>query len=363
MDSCERLRKCLAHQEPDRVPIDFWATKEIKAKLLEHFQMTDAEEILQHFNVDFRYIDGPKYIGPEFIRPDGSKEDHFGVPRKFVGYGKGTSIGTYSEVVEYPLEKASSLDEIENYPKWPKPEWFDYERVLEQARIARETGKVVVFMGDRLNRCAQLKPAMYVRGIEQIFMDIILNPDIAKAIFRRIADFYAEYLRRTLEAGEGNIDIVFTGDDFGTQNNTFISRDMWRNLLKDGFKLFIDITHESGAKAAHHTCGSIVSLIPDFIDCGLDILNPLQPEVKGMDFLRIKKEFGDKISFHGGISIQKTMPYGTPKDIRNEVRDRVEKLASGGGYIFCTAHNIQIDTPLENIKALYSAYKELGRYT
>ena len=108
-------------------------------------------------------------------------------------------------MVEYPLEKATSLDEIENYPKWPKPGWFDYECVREQVRIARETGKVVVFMGDRLNRCAQLKPAMYVRGIEQIFMDTIINPDIAKAIFRRIADFYAAYLRRTLEAGEGHI--------------------------------------------------------------------------------------------------------------------------------------------------------------
>jgi len=217
-------------------------------------------------------------------------------------------------------------------------------------------------MGDRLNRCAQLKPAMYVRGPEQIFIDAALNPDLAKAIFRRITDFYSEYLSRTLEAAEGDIDIVFTGDDFGTQNSTFMSEEMWKNLLRDGFKRMIDIAHEGGAVVAHHTCGFNLPLIPHFIECGLDILNPLQPEVKGMDFFRIKKEYGDRISFHGGISIQKTLPYGTPEDVRSEVKDRVVALGPGGGYIFCTAHNIQIDTPLENIEALFSAYKDFGDY-
>jgi uroporphyrinogen decarboxylase len=362
MDSRERLKRCLDHREPDRIPIDFWATEEIKAKLLEYFRMSDIEKVLQHFDVDFRYIDGPKYIGPENARPDGSREDHFGVPRKPVLYGSEKSSGTYSEVMEYPLEMAASIDEIESYPKWPNPEWFDYECVREQAREAHETGKVVVFMGDRLNRCAQLKPAMYVRGPEQILVDSVQNPDLAKAIFRRITDFYSEYLSRTLVAAGGNIDIVFTGDDFGTQDNTFMSVEMWKTLLMDGFKRMIDVAHQGGAVVAHHTCGYNFPLILHFIACGLDILNPLQPEVKGMDFHKIKREYGDRISFHGGISIQKTLPYGTPEDVRSEVKDRVEALASGGGYIFCTAHNIQIDTPLENIEALFSAYKDFGRY-
>lgn len=362
MDSRERLKRCLDHREADRIPIDFWATSEIKAKLVEYFRASDIEEVLQHLDVDFRYIDGPRYIGPEFVHPDGSREDHFGVPRKPIRYGSGKGGGTYSEVVEYPLEGAASLDEIESYPKWPKPEWFDYGCVREQVRAAHDTGKVVVFMGDRLNRCAQLKPAMYVRGPEQIFVDAILNPDFATAIFRRITDFYSEYLSRTLEAAGAGIDIVFTGDDFGTQDSTFMSEEMWKNILMGGFKRMIDIAHEGGAVVAHHTCGFNLPLIPHFIECGLDILNPLQPEVKGMDFLKIKQEFGDRISFHGGISIQKTLPYGTPEDVCREVKDRADILGPGGGYIFCTAHNIQIDTPLENIEALFSAYKDFGRY-
>jgi len=101
--------------------------------------------------------------------------------------------------------------------------------------------------------------------------------------------------------------------------------------------------------------------LPDIVECGLDILNPLQPDCAKMDYQNIKETFGDNICFHGGISIQKTMPYGNPEDIRNEVKNRVEKLAGHGGYIFCTAHNIQADTPIENIVALFNAYQEFGR--
>jgi len=352
----------MAHKRPDRVPIDYWATSEVNAKLLKYLGFSSQEQLLQHFDVDFRYIEGPKYIGPEpTVRRDDSKEDHFGVVRRAVSYGEGAKAGTYSEVIEYPLQKAASVHEIESYTKWPKPEHFDYECVRQQAKKARETGKVVVFMGDRLNRCAQLKPAMYVRGVEQILMDVVLNPEIAKAIFRRIADFYTEYARRTLQAAEGNVDIFFTGDDFGTQDNTFLPVDTWRYLLKEGFKRFIDIGHEFGCKVAHHTCGCVMPLLPDIVECGLDILNPLQPDCAQMDYQKIKEKFGDKICFHGGISIQKTMPHGSPEDVRDEVKNRVEKLAGNGGYIFCTAHNIQADTSIENVVALFEAYEEFGR--
>ena len=345
------------------MPIDYWATSEVNAMLLKRYGLSSQEELLNHFDSDFRYIDGPEYIGPKLtMRDDGSKEDHYGVPRKSVSYGDGNKGGTYSEVVEYPLEKMTSVEEIKNYSKWPKADWFDYDSVRKQAKRARDTGKIVIFMGDRLNRCALLKPAMYVRGVEQILVDLYANKEIAKAIFDKIAEFYCEYVRRTLQAGEGNIDILFTGDDFGTQQNTFMPAELWRELIKDGFKQFVDIGHEFGCKIAHHTCGSIISLIPDFIDCGLDILNPLQPDVEGMNYEKIKADYGGDISFHGAISIQKTMPYGTVEDVRNEVKDRVEKLARGGGLILCTAHNIQIDTPVENIEALFEAYQEFGRY-
>ncbi len=363
MDSRQRVLAAICHQQGDRIPIDYWATAEIEARLLERYGFSRRELLLLHFDVDFRYIEGPKYIGPELaIRDDGSVEDHWGVPRVRVEVGSGETSSAYSEVLDFPLEAAGSLEEIKDYPKWPDPDWFDYDCVCEQAAEARTTGKVVAFMGDRKNRCAQLKPAMYLRGIAKILEDVALNPEIAEYLFARITEFYTEYARRTLEAAEGNIDIFFAGDDFGTQHGLFMSPAMWHDLLMPGFRDFVDLGHAFGCKVAHHTCGSIKPIIPDMIDCGLDILNPLQPDVHDMDQAELKDLFRDRICFHGSISIQKTLPFGTPDDVREEVRDRVGTLGTGGGLIFCTAHNIQPDTPLENVEALFEAYREFGRY-
>ena len=363
MDARERVFLALDHRQPDRVPIDYWATTSVNHRLLRHFGFHDQEQLLKHFDVDFRYIEGPKYVGPDpVVRDDGSVEDHWGVPRVRVDVGSGEGASTYHEVMNFPLKDAKSIDELRDYPKWPDPDWFDYQCVAEQVARARQTGKVVIFMGDRMNRCAQLKPAMYVRGIDQIFYDLGLAPEMARYVFRRVADFYLEYARRTFEAAGGGIDVFMLGDDFGTQKGPFVSPQMWREFLQPGFKAFVDLGREYGAKVAHHSCGSIKPIIPDLIQCGLEILNPIQPDVHDMDRRELKRLFGDRLCFHGSISIQRTLPFGSPDDVRNEVRERVETLAPGGGFIFCTAHNIQADTSTENIEALFDAYQEFGRY-
>ncbi|MCC6124654.1 MAG: hypothetical protein IT426_06820 [Pirellulales bacterium] len=363
MDARERVFLALEHREPDRAPIDCWLTGGVAAKLRKRYGFSTDEELLRHFDVDFRYIDGPKYVGPpQEPRADGQVADHWGVPRVRITAGGGGDASTYEEVVNFPLKNAQSVAEIEAYPHWPDPDWFDYDCVHRQVAAARETGKVVVFMGDRMNRCAQLKPAMYLRGIDQILLDLALQPDIAQALFKRVADFYLEYIRRTFAAAGDGLDIFFMGDDFGTQKGLFMRPEMWRQFLRPGFKAFIDAAKGCGYKVAHHSCGSLQPIIGDLIDCGLDILNPLQPDVKDMDRRELKRLFGDRLSFHGSISIQKTLPFGTPEDVRNEVRERMETLGPGGGFIFCSAHNIQADTPVENIEALFDAYRDLGRY-
>ncbi|MCL5271648.1 MAG: hypothetical protein M1457_14085 [bacterium] len=362
MNSRERVRLALAHQTPDRVPIDYWASAEVTGLLLEKFGFDTEEELLCHFDVDFRYISGPRYVGPELaVHEDGAVEDIWGVPRvkvELTGVGR---KGSYREACAPPLQNLT-LDEIVNYPKWPDPDWFDYACVRDQAAQARALNKVVVFMGDRMNRCAQLKPAMYLRGVGQILLDLAMNPEIAEYLFNRIAAFYLEYARRTFEAAGPGLDIFMMGDDFGTQNNLFMSVPMWRDFLRPNFKTMIELGHRYGCKVAHHSCGSIMGIIPDMVDCGLDILNPIQPGVTNMDRRELKRRFGGRLAFHGSISIQQTMPFGTPEDIRNEVRERFETLGAGGGFIFCTAHNIQVDTPLENVLALFNAYREIGKY-
>ena len=363
MDSRERTFRALNFEEPDRVPIDFWMSEGFRRKI-ESTLKQSVEMFLDSNDVDLRYIEGPAYIGPPLRKfSDGSEEDIWGVRRKTVFLQTHDVVETYKEVVESPLASAESVEEISNYGRWPSPDWFDYRNVEAQCEKIRKQGRVVVFMGDRLNRIAQLKPAMYLRGVEEIFVDMGSNPELAKAVFSNIRGFYCSYAKRIFDAANGKLDIVLMGDDFGSQNGLLLSPEMWVDFLGEGFADYVDVAKSYNLRVMHHTCGSVRPLIPLMIERGLDILQSLQPEASGMDARELKAEFGDRLAFHGGISIQKTLPFGKPEDVRNEVRDIVEAIASGGGYIFCTAHNIQADTTIENVKELLSAYKEYGRYS
>jgi len=221
---------------------------------------------------------------------------------------------------------------------------------------------VAVFMGARLNRIAQLKPAMYLRGFDQILIDLKENPEIARAVFGKITEFYLAYGQRILEAAKGGIDILCTGDDFGFQNGPLMSPQLWNELLKDGFARFVKLGKSCGARVMHHSCGAIFPLIDGMIDCGLDILQSLQPEAAGMDCRLLKQGFGARLAFQGGISIQKVLPQGSEQEVREHVRNVLQALAPGGGYIACTSHNLQADTPLANIQALFQSYRDFGRY-
>ena len=361
MNSIERIVCTLEHRIPDRIPVDFWASSGCKEKIKSELHMP-YDEFLDAYEVDFRYIEGPVYQGPSLETGDGQQTDIWGVSRKTVELSLGNSKEYYKEVISSPLKEAETPEDIEQYPHWPSPDWFDYSVIAHQCDDVHRKGKAALFMGDRLNRIAQLKPAMYLCGVDKIMMDMAVNPDTARAVFRKISEFYLEYTRRILEQADGRIDIVVTGDDFGSQTGLLVSPDMWRTFIQKGFTAFVDLIHKYRSKVMHHTCGAVASLVTDMIECGLDILQSLQPEAEGMDPVQLKKQYGDKICFQGGVSIQKTMPYGTPEDISSEVRNLAKTLGAGGGYIFCTAHNIQADTSIDNLLALMQAYKEFGKY-
>ena len=360
MDSRERTFAALGGQRFDRLPIDFWASGGARRKIERSLGLT-YEEFLDRWDVDLRYIDGPEYIGPALGGDEHPTVDIWGVERTLVEVDtEGGGVERYSEVERSPLAEAQSVDQIEAYEQWPSPESFRYDVIEAQCDRLIEAGRVVVFMGDRLNRIAQFKPAMYLRGTEQIFMDFAIDPEIAEAILSRIRTFCREHLSRILAAAKGKIDIVLTCDDFGGQNGPLLSPSMWDSFLREGFADYIRVIHESSARAMHHTCGSVVDMIPAMIDCGLDILQSLQPEAAGMDAEKLKRQFGDRLSFQGGISIQKTLPFGTEEDIAREVARLAKTLGEGGGYIFGTAHNIQADVPVRNITTLLEAYHEFS---
>lgn len=350
----------LAHEEPDRVPFDYWAEKKVTTRLMQELNLAEYERLLEHLQIDMRYTEGTRYVGPELQKwHDGTWEDIWGIIRKPVFVDEMDPMkGSYEHVTTNPLAFVETVQQVENY-RWPSPDWYEYT-IDEEARSVRQYA--VVCGGDRLNRTAQFKPAMYLRGMEQMMVDLVLNPVIVEAMIDHITNYYLEYDERIFQKANGSIDIFYMGDDFGTQNGLLMSVDMWRKYFKKGFKRFIDLSHRHGVKVMHHTCGGVFELIPEFIDCGLDILQSLQPRAKGMDFNKIKKEYGKYLAFQGGVDIQGVMPFGTTEDVKAEVKRVIETLGPGGGYILCTSHNIQLDTPSENILALYDAAQEFASY-
>lgn len=362
--SCrERALKAIKHREADRVPIDCWMVPEIQKRTMEHFGCESYNELLTFLGVDFRNNYGPSYVGQSFkTYPDGTVEDLWGVKRRVVTYGKGTSHqGTYTEVAESPLEKLKSVDEIEKYDHWASADWWDYTK-LKAACEDCHPEYCVINVGDRLDRTAQFKPMMYLRGIQQAFLDLALNPKIVEVIRDHIIHYFVEYNHRVFTAAGGEIDVFMMGDDIGGQTGPLLSLDMWRKYFKPGFKAYIDIAHQYGIPVMYHTCGDVKQFIPDFIECGLDILQSLQPKATNMDIKKLKQEYGKDICFQGAMDIQQVLPLGTPEDVKEMARYALESAKQGGGYIICTAHNIQVDTPIDNVVALFEAYHEYGKY-
>lgn len=359
MTSRERVLTALAHRRPDRLPRDYWATAEVTRKLRQHFALPDREGLLAHLGIDLRYVEGPSYVGQELRRhEDGSTEDLWGVRRQPKTVSGGGYQWTYQHVVQAPLSHLETAAEVDAYARWPSVDWWDYSALRDQCLAC--DAYAVVNAGDRLDRTAQLKPMMYLRGMEQTYVDLAADAAVAEAIIGHIVEYFLQYNERVFGAAAGAIDVFMMGDDFGTQTGPMMSLQTWRRFFRPGFAAFIELAHRHGLKVMHHTCGGVVPLIPDFIECGLDILQSLQPLAAGMDLAALKREYGRDLCFQGGLDIQQVLPYGTPAQVREHVRAQIAAAGEDGGYILCTAHNLQADTPLENALALFEAYEEFG---
>ena len=362
----QRVLDTIDRMEPDRIPIDYWAVDSVTERLIQHFGVADREALLQRLEVDLRYVMGPSFAGQQFhVHHDGLVEDHWGVLRKPMTVNGTDRNGrdwswTYRHLHRSPLAHLRMVQDIERYEHWPNADQWDYRNVRSECDRARESGCAVVNGGDRLDRTAQLKPAIYLRGAEQFLEDLVLHPNIADCIIEQIASYYLRYNERVFEAAEGAIDVFFMGDDMGTQHGPWVSVAMYRRFFKDNLRQYIELAHRYGIKTMYHSCGNVLELIPEFIDCGLDVLQSLQPSA--MDLGRLKREYGRHLAFQGGIDIQDTLPNAEPRRVAQEVRNRARMLGPGGGYIFGTAHNLLPDVPTENIVALFESYLDYGRY-
>ena len=349
MNSRERILAAINREPVDRVPTDIWATGEVWEKLRNYFG-TDTD-IRAELHIDGIASVGAEYIGPEMPEmPEGESVDMWGMRNKQVAHDG----GAYFEQIYYPLGSATTIDDLDAYT-WPEASWFDYSGMKARAVAAHDTHAV---------ECGYMAPFFFhnkLRGLEQSLIDPLLDPELSHEIIRRISDFFYEYHRRMFESCDGLIDIAQVTDDLGCQTGPLIGLDLYREFYAPHHKRFIDLCKEFDIKVFHHDDGSCREFLPLLVDMGIDVLNPVQWKCPGMDTDELKAEYGSRICFHGGIENQEILPFGTADDVRREVRHCIDSLASDGtGYILASCHNLQVNTPVENIIAMYDEANKYG---
>ncbi len=381
--SRDRVLTAIEHREPDRVPITFagtFATGMLECppdgknytKLCKYLGIKDYEEpdtgfafnivgnvderIKERFNSDFRMI---ATNSPDVrIEKDGTKTAMgvlCGMRIKKMGY--------YDDVFEFPLRKATSKKDIKEYPYWPTNEDFNKlaEGKREEAKNLRENTDYAIVYDGFLCFPSITHPMLV--GYDKWFMDMKLNPEFHFALSDKLLEIGLTIHDKMLEAIGDYVDIVCTYDDMGNQQGLLCSPKAYLKFIKPYEKQMIErIRKYTDAKIYRHSCGSVYEIIPDFIEMGIDILNPVQPLAKNMEPWRLKKEFGKYLTFCGGIDIQRLLPRGTPEEVKEGVRNTIRIYAPGGGYILGPSHNIEPDTSPENIVAMYEAVQEYGRY-
>lgn len=345
LNSKERVGLAYQHQTTDRIPIGNLcaginppAFKALDKFLQENRQITASDFINS-------CLDLTEVWAFDIIRQNNSSAtDCWGVKREAVNYGE----GYYDEIVHYPLHNINTVQELKGY-SWPKTKWFDYEAVPELIKQKQTRPDQVLALG-----VANLfETSWYMRGLENLMMDMLINPDLVHAIMNKVTDFFIEHFKHFVDAANGKIAMAFTADDLGGQEGLFISLELIEEFIKPYHQRINKAMHDLGIQVVYHSDGAIAEAVPTLIDMGIDILEALQFNAKGMNPKQLKDQYGDRLCFEGGVCVQKLLPYGTPEDVADYVRNLIDTLGKNGGYVLAPSHYIQAGTPPENIVAMF----------
>lgn len=347
LNSKERVVKTYNFELPDRIPVDFCADIPVYDALIKKVGVKGQLELMEYFHIDFRWA-RPKWIGPELKDDKGRRTDYFGVPRKGVDFGY---------AVEHPLSNIKTIEDVENY-NWPNTEYYDYEIYLEEAKRFNEEGYAVYggHWGWIFSAASDLV------GMEKLMILMIENPELAKKIFEKITDFFYECSEIMFQKAKGYVDIFFTGDDYGQQNGPLMSLDMWRKLIKPHIKRLYSLAKKYDLYITQHSCGSVTYVLKDLVELGLNVLEPIQVRAYDMDFESLVNKYNGKVVLQGSIDTQKTLPFGTPEDVRNEVISRIKLFKDKGGFVLGPSQHLLKEIPLENIITMYkTAYEYIAQ--
>lgn len=372
----ERVLSALNHKEPDRVPLDFGSTavssivQQAYEKLKAHLGIKSEtkilgkqgmvacvdEEILKLFKIDTRSFSlGAPSRWKDIPLEGDAYRDEWGIE-----WRRPPGTNSYFHEKGGLEEAEDTIRELERYP-WPDPtDPGRYEGLKEKARKLHEgTDYAVIF----LPSATFFADSQWLRGFEKFYTEMVTSPSFIEALMDKVLEIKLEMIGRAFEEVKGYVDVVMMGDDIGVQNGPMMSLEMYRKLLKPRQARLVEHIKKcsGGAKVLHHCCGSIYSFLREFIELGIDAIHPVQVSARDMgDTKRLKREFGGELAFWGAIDTGRVMPFGTPEDVRAEVKRRIEDLAPGGGYILNSVHNLQAEVKPENVCTMFEAALEYG---
>lgn len=382
MTSRERLLAALNHQEPDRIPIDLGGNqtgihKFAYQALIQHLGIQDeihimdavqqlakpCEQVLERFHVDTRYIAAgaaADWKGGIVQETRGGRLWHDLTDEFGVRWSMPDDQPYFMDITHHPLAGAS----VEDIPDYPFPKGDDpgrFQGLRERALELRQHTPYAVVSGIS---GVVYEICWYMRGLEQWFMDMMTNQAFCEALIDQTLKFWMDWFRVFLDEAGDVVDVIMIGDDLAGQTGPLFNPDIYHQIVKPRHKRLVQyIRSRTNAKIWYHTCGSCNQYIPELIDNGIDILNPVQISATAMDPAALKARYGNHLSFWGGgIDAQHTLPQGTPEEVREAVRKNLAAFKPGGGYVFNNVHNIQAGVPPENIVALYGAAYEFGFY-
>jgi uroporphyrinogen decarboxylase len=389
MNSRERLLTTLNHRQPDRVPFDLGSTQVTGIHTVAYRALRDRlglplvtpalcddvqglalpdDDLLDRLGVDVRGL-FPLNSHNDTVEtrihrePKGEGEeveafvDEWGIVQH-----RPYPDGLYFSAVRYPLDGAITVGDVARYP-WP--DTGSPRRIAglhDLAATYRAQGRAVMIKGVL---AGIFEMAQRVRGMAALMMDLASDDALAGALLDKMVELKLAFWEMALPQLRDVVDVISEADDYGTQVSQLISPRMFRKIMKPRLATLFGRIHALApdAKLFFHSCGNVRPLLPDFIELGVDILNPVHVRATGMNPVELKRDFGREIVFWGGgIDTQEVLPYGTPAEVRNDVRRNIEALAAGGGFVFNTVHNIQADVPPKNIVAMVEAVREFGRY-
>lgn len=351
MTSRERILKTLNREPVDRLPIDLWHTPEIGLMLRRHCGVEDdlsmyrtlgLDKIVWGF-MDYNDVTGERTGAQSGAGAEGASRSMWGVTLKDVQAGE----AHYAEFASAPLAGYDTPESLEDYPWWPDVERIDYAGAAEKTRLA---AREFVTVGPWVSL---FEIYCQMRGMEQSMMDLIENPPLVDAILDRIESLQSEMMRRFFAYAGSALDLVFISDDIAGQTSLLMAPRIWNRHLQPRLQRWCELIHAHGIKTFYHTDGAARRLIGPIIDCGVDVLNPIQHACPGMELEALKRDFGHRVIFHGGVDNQFALPRGTAEDVRRETQYCLDVLGAGReGYICCSCHNVQAGTPLENVLAM-----------